>query len=118
MPWNSTCSLIGLQISSHGTYIRVTSVQPTTIVIKMKRWKYFPYLIGSLLHSFLFLIIPDYFIWFLVLLGLGLMVCILFFIIDICRKTKNWRTVFSILGFAIFSYCMGFILLIIRNHYL
>jgi hypothetical protein len=76
---------------------------------------YVRYFILSIINSFLFLIIPLYFFWywiFIFLAGAGLIATI---IIDIMDKTNNWKIVLQILGFVVFSYILGLLLIRIFN---
>jgi hypothetical protein len=85
-------------------------------VNKMK--KYVLYLIISLLNSVLFLIIPDYVFWFLMILFAAAFICFALILIDILGKTKKWKNALIILGFFALSYVVGILIIVIRNYFL
>ena len=69
----------------------------------MKIKNYFLFPLIAIVNSFLFLIVPDYFFWFLALLMTGTVVCIAIIIIDLFGKTTNWKGALITLGFGIAS---------------
>ena len=71
--------------------------------------------IVSIANGFLFLVIPDYFFWFLIILGIGLIICIAALIADFNDKTSNSKEAFRIFVFGLFSYIFGIGLIILYN---
>jgi len=81
----------------------------------MKTGKFFSYLIISLLHSLIFLIIPGYISLFFALLSIGLVICVAGIISDNIKKVSKWKYPFMIWRFAALSLAIGVVLVLIRN---
>jgi hypothetical protein len=80
--------------------------------------KYYLYIILSIANAFLFLIIPDYFFWFLMILCTVAFICLAVIVIDIFGKTNNWKKALIILGSVTGSYGLGLLTIVIRNYFL
>jgi hypothetical protein len=72
---------------------------------------YLKYSILSFINSFLFLVIPLYIVWYWIFILLAITGLIATIVIDIMNRTDNWKTVIKILGFVVFSYVLGIVLM-------
>jgi hypothetical protein len=74
--------------------------------------------LGAIVNGLMFLVIPDYYFWFLVLLAIGTIILLTIIVADLLRKTKNWKGVAIWLGFGILSWVVGILSIIVRNYFL
>jgi multisubunit Na+/H+ antiporter MnhG subunit len=70
----------------------------------------------AITNGLLFLVIPDYIFWALVLLGAGFIFCLAVFIIDLFKGSHRWENATKYLGWGVLSYIIGFVCIIIRNY--
>lgn len=73
------------------------------------------YVAIAVLNSFLFLFIPDYFFWFVAVLAIGGLICLVILVNDMVRKTSRWKDALKIFGLGVASYLLGVLIMIIRN---
>ncbi|MFI5152549.1 MAG: hypothetical protein ACHQET_04400 [Chitinophagales bacterium] len=84
----------------------------------MKERKLFYLFLGAIVNGLLFLVISDYYFWFLVVLAVGAIFCITIICADILGKTTMWKKALPILGIGVFSWLSGILAIIIRNFFL
>lgn len=84
----------------------------------MKWKKTFLYVIITIFNSFLLFTFSDYFSWFLTILALGAMLCLVVIVSDIVEKRQRWKIVLKFLSLGVASYLLGILCFIIRDYFM
>ncbi|MBS1915856.1 MAG: hypothetical protein JST87_06235 [Bacteroidetes bacterium] len=84
----------------------------------MKKQRNLYLFVGSVMNALLFLVIPDYYFWFLIILAVCVAALVAIVFVDISGKTKMWKKAIFWVGFGLLSWILGMVTIIIRNYFL
>ncbi|MBS1935894.1 MAG: hypothetical protein JST96_17980 [Bacteroidetes bacterium] len=84
----------------------------------MKKQRNLYLFVGSVMNALLFLVIPDYYFWFLIILAVCVAALVAIVFVDISGKTKMWKKAIVWVGFGLLSWILGMVTIIIRNYFL
>jgi hypothetical protein len=74
--------------------------------------------VAAIVNASLFWVIPDYYFWFIGILGIGFLILLVVIANDLFEKTQNWKVAIIWAAFGALSWTLGILSFIVRNYFL